>query len=150
MNYNKVKAFEKRYIKSMSDAIERVQSEFQKEFLDLVKDNLEDDVYICSGMGSTSFYKFDESGKDTTIENKTTEVISNLEWGLNNNFGVNLSLPYKMTSKAVLTKEAEDFIEGLYKSKGGTYRAVRDGFVSPHLAHIRFLKGWKLDENIIK
>jgi hypothetical protein len=150
MNYNKIKSFEQRYIKAMNEAFEKVKSEFQAEFETLVKDNLADDVYICSGMGSTSFYKFDESGRDEEIENKTTEVINNLEWGLNGEFSFRLSLPYKMTSKKVLTREVEEIIEDLYKSKGGTYKAIKDGYVSPHLAHIRYFKGWEVNENIIK
>lgn len=149
MNYNKIKSFEQRYIKAINEAFDKVKNEFQEEFVEIVKDGLKDNEYICSGMGGTSFYKFDENGRDEEIENKSTEVVNNLEWGLENEFNFRLSLPYKMTNKAVLTEEVETFIENLYKSKGGNYRAVKDGYVSPHLAHIRYFNGWVVDENII-
>ena len=150
MNYNKVKSFEQKYIKAIQDALDKVKMEFQKEFETLVKNSLADDVYICSGMGSTTFYKFNERGKDVEIENKTTEVINNLEWGLVNEFNFRLSLPYKMTSNKVLTQEIENKISSYYNSKGGMYKAIKEGYVSPHLAHIRFFKGWEVNENIIK
>lgn len=153
MNYNKIKSFEQRYIKAMQDAFDKVKKEYQTEFETLVKDNLSDDVYICSGMGCTSFYKFDESGRDEEIENKTTEVINNLEWGLNGKFSFRLSLPYKMTSTKVLTQEVEDKINSLYKNKT-TYHLSssvlkENNLVSKHIAHIRYFKGWELNENII-
>jgi hypothetical protein len=150
MNYNKVKSFEQRYIKAMHEATKKVREQFQEEFKTLVKENLADDVYLCSGMGSTSFYKYDETGKDSEIENQVTEIINNLEWGLDREFCFNLSLPYKMTATKVLTKDVQIIIDKLYENQGGTFKAVRNNFVSPHLAHIRYFKGWEVDENIIK
>lgn len=154
MNYNKIKSFEKRYIKAMQEALDKVKNEYQKEFETLVKDNLENDVYICSGMGNTSFYKFNESGRDEEIENKTTEVVNNLEWGLNNEFSFRLSLPYKMTSKKVLTQDTEDKIDTLYKNTTSYYLSSsvlkENNLVSKHLAHIRYFLGWEVSEDIIK
>jgi len=149
MNYNKIKSFEQRYIKAINEALEKIKNDFQEEFISVVQSNLAEDVYICSGMGNTSFYKFDENGRDEEIKNKVTKVVNNLEWGLDGEFGFRLSLPYKMTNKVMLTDEVEKSINILYENKGGSYRAFKDGYVFPHTAHIRFFKGWEVDNNII-
>lgn len=147
MNYNKIKAFKQKYINECEKALGEIKNKFQLEFEEIIKESLNDDVYICSGMGSTCFYKFSESGKDEEIENKTTALINELIWNLD--FNIQLDLPYKMTSKKVLDQSTEDIISDIYKSKGGTYNAIKDGFVSPHLAHIRYFLGWEVNESII-
>ncbi len=149
MNFNKIKKFEDRYIEAINNAINEVKVKFQSEFQQLIQENIKEDIYICSAMGITIFCKFNESG-DKDFSNKTTKIVENLQWGMGEKFSFNLDLPYKMTSNKILTKEVEEFISELYEKEGGHYKAIKNGFISPHLAHIRYFLGWELNDKIIK
>lgn len=111
----------KALIDAAKSEIQAVLDKYQPQFTKLAQSAIPANMYLCSGMGSISLT--DMRASDRYIDETAYPFINNLHdfvWG--DEMNANFELPYKMSSKHILTKEVEDKIEQYAKSKNLLYK----------------------------
>lgn len=138
-------------LKNEFDAeMEALKENYSERLTKLVRKNMNQHVYMCSGMGSTFMCSLKDRDKD--YDNEYLDVLQELTWGVK--YG--LEIPYKMSKKGVVKREDHVMIENLYREEGydlSIYneREVKDfGLIPIYDAHIKVLNGAKINRKLIR